>query len=143
VKRSRITGCDHGVVNQVRIDKWLWAARLFKTRNAATEAVLGGRVHVNGERVKPSKVVRAGDTIEVTSRTVRRTLDVTGVAERRGPASVAATMYAETPESRAAREQYAKERQLARPLGADLGTRPTKQARRRLDALRRAQRRSR
>jgi ribosome-associated heat shock protein Hsp15 len=129
-------------VNQVRIDKWLWAARLFKTRNTATEAVLGGRVHVNGERVKPSKPVRPGDTIEVTVGPVRRTLGVSGVAERRGPASVAATMYEETPESRAAREQYMHERRLALPLGADVGTRPTKQARRRLDALRRAQRRT-
>jgi ribosome-associated heat shock protein Hsp15 len=131
------------VVNEVRIDKWLWAARLFKTRSAATEAVLGGRVHLNGERIRPSKAVRAGDTIEMTSHAVRRTLAVTGVAERRGPASVAATMYDETPESRAVREQYAHERRLARPLGADLGGRPTKQARRQLDALRRAQRRAR
>lgn len=100
-------------------------------------------MHVNGERVKPSKVVRAGDTIEVTIGMVRRTLTVTAVGERRGPASVAATMYEETPDSRAARERYVQERGLARPLGADLGERPTKQARRRLDALRRAQRRAR
>jgi ribosome-associated heat shock protein Hsp15 len=131
------------VVDDVRIDKWLWAARFFKTRGAATEAVLGGRVHVNGERAKPSKAVRVGDTIEVTIGTVRRTLAVTEVAERRGPASVAATLYAETPESRAAREQQTSERRLARPLGADLGPRPTKQARRLLDALRQAQRRGR
>jgi ribosome-associated heat shock protein Hsp15 len=131
------------VVDQVRIDKWLWAARFFKTRSAASEAVLRGRVHVNGERVKPSKVVHAGDTVEVTIGTVRRTVAVTEVTERRGPASAAATMYAETPESRTAREQHALERRLARPLGADLGARPTKQSRRRLDALRRAQRRGR
>lgn len=128
-------------VNEVRIDKWLWAARFFKTRAAATEAVLGGRAHVNGERVKPSKVVRAGDTVEVTIGTVRRTVAVIEIADRRGPASVAATLYAETPESRAAREQHALERRLAGPLGSDLGARPTKQARRRLDAMRRAPRR--
>lgn len=127
----------------MRIDKWLWAARLFKTRNAASGAVLGGRVHLNGERVKPSKTVRAGDRIEVTIGRIRRTLAVTGLAERRGPASVAATLYEETPESLAAREQSRLEYRLARPLGADLGARPTKQARRRLDALRRAQRRGR
>ena len=130
-------------VNEVRIDKWLWAARFFKTRGAATEAVLGGRAHVNGERVKPSKVVRAGDTVEVTIGTVRRTVAVIEVSDRRGPASVAATMYAETSESRAAREQHALERRLAGPLGADIGGRPTKQARRRLDAMRRALRRGR
>jgi ribosome-associated heat shock protein Hsp15 len=131
------------VVDQVRIDKWLWAARFFRTRSAASEAVLRGRVHVNGERVKPSKVVHAGDTVEVAIGTVRRTVAVTEVTERRGPASAAATMCAETPESRTAREQHALERRLARPLGADLGARPTKQSRRRLDALRRAQRRGR
>jgi ribosome-associated heat shock protein Hsp15 len=130
-------------MNQVRIDKWLWAARFFKTRALATEAVLGGRVHVNGERVKPSKSVRAGDTVEVTIGTVRRAVAVIEVAERRGPASVAATMYAETAESRAAREQHALERRLAHPPGADLGARPTKQARRRLDSLRQVRRRGR
>jgi ribosome-associated heat shock protein Hsp15 len=130
-------------MNQVRIDKWLWAARFFKTRGAATEAVLGGRVHVNGERVKPSKAVRAGDTVEVTIGTVRRAVAVIEVAERRGPASVAAALYAETAESLAAREQHALERRLARPPGADLGGRPTKQARRRLDSLRQVRRRDR
>jgi ribosome-associated heat shock protein Hsp15 len=115
-----------GAVDQVLVDKWLWAARMFKTRSAATGAVLGGRVHVNGERVKPSKVVRAGDTIEVTIRTIRRTLVITGVAERRRPASDALTMYAKTPESIVARELHAAGRRLSRPLGADLGARPTK-----------------
>jgi ribosome-associated heat shock protein Hsp15 len=141
VRRSRIIGCDHGaVVTQVRIDKWIWAARFFKTRGAANEAVLGGRVQLNGERIKPSKVIHAGDTVEVTIGTVRWTVTVTEVDERRRPASVAATMYAETPESRVAREQHALERRLAHLLGGDFGARPTKQARRRLDALRRAQR---
>ena len=125
----------------VRVDKWLWAARFYKTRSAATDAVLGGRVHVNGARVKPSKEVRVDDTIEATIGTVRRTVVVTGVSGKRGPASVAATLYEETPESVAAREQQALERRLARPLGADLGARPTKLDRRRLEALRRAQRR--
>jgi len=141
--RIALSGCEYVLVEQVRVDKWLWAARLFKTRNAATQAVLGGRVHLGGERVKPSRAIRVGDTLEVTSRMIRRTLVVTGVAERRGPASVAVTMYEETRESLAAREQHANERRLSRPLGADLSGRPTKQARRQLDALRRAQRRTR
>jgi ribosome-associated heat shock protein Hsp15 len=126
-------------MERVRIDKWLWAARFFKTRSAATEAVLGGRVRVNGVRVKPSRELHVADTVEVTIGAVRRTLEVTGVADRRGPAAVAAALYAETPESIAAREHHARERRLSRPLGADLGARPTKLDRRRLDALRRAQ----
>jgi ribosome-associated heat shock protein Hsp15 len=130
-------------VSQVRIDKWLWAARFFKTRSAATTAVLGGRVHVNGARVKPSKEVSAGDTVEVTVRALRRIVEVTGLSDKRGSAAVAATLYAETAESIAARERDALERRLAKPLGADLGARPTKLDRRRLEALRRAQRRRR
>lgn len=129
-------------MDRVRVDRWLWAARFFKTRSAATDAVLGGRVHVNGARVKPSKEVRAGDRLEVTVGAVRRELVVRGVAEKRGPASAAATLYEETPESAARREQLALERRLARPLGAELGARPTKRDKRRLDALR-AQLRSR
>lgn len=127
---------------QVRVDRWLWAARLFKTRGAATEAAVGGRVHVNGTRVKPAKEIRAGDRLDVTVGGARRELVVLAVAEKRGPASVAATLYEETPESLARRERLAVERRVARPLGADLGARPTKRDRRRLDALR-AQLRSR
>ena len=130
-------------MDEVRIDRWLWAARFFKTRSAATDAVTGGRVHVNGARVKPAKDVRPGDTVEVTRGDVRRQVVVVAVAERRGPASVAQSLYEETPESVARREQRAVERRFARPLGADLGTRPTKQDRRRLEALRRAERRRR
>ena len=129
-------------MEQVRIDKWLWAARFFKTRSAATDAVLGGRVQVNGSRVKPSKEIRAADVVDVQVGTVRFTVVVAGVAEKRGPASVAATLYDETEESRALREQRALERRLSVPLGADLGERPTKRDRRRLEALRRAQRRA-
>src|SRR5712691_648526 len=127
-------------MEQARVDKWLWAARLFKTRSAATHAVLGGRVHVNGARVKPSKEVRVGDMVEVTVRSLKRTVEVTGVADKRGPAAVAATLYVEAPESISAREEEALERRLARPLGADLGARPTKLARRQLEAMRRAHR---
>jgi ribosome-associated heat shock protein Hsp15 len=126
---------------QVRVDKWLWAARFYKTRSLATDAVAGGRVHVNGVRVKPSKEIRVDDELELTFGSLRRTVVVAGLSEKRGPASVAATLYVETPESVAAREQHALERRAARPLGADLGARPTKLDRRRLDALRRAQRR--
>jgi ribosome-associated heat shock protein Hsp15 len=130
-------------MENVRIDKWLWAARFFKTRGAATEAVVGGRVHVNGVRVKPSKEIRLADTVEVRIGELQWTVVVGGLAGKRGPASVAATLYDETPESIAGREQRALERRLARPPGSDLGARPTKQARRRIEALRRPQQRGR
>jgi ribosome-associated heat shock protein Hsp15 len=127
-------------MENVRIDKWLWAARFFRSRGSATAAVVGGRVHVNGARVKPSKDIRASDTVEVKIGEVRWTVVVTGVTDKRGPAAVAATLYDETAESRADRERHAAERKLARPPGADSGPRPTKQARRRIDSLRRHRR---
>jgi ribosome-associated heat shock protein Hsp15 len=124
-------------VAAVRIDKWLWAARFFKTRTAATDAVVGGRVHVNGARVKPSRDVFPGDTVEVRIGHQQWTVVVRGLSEKRGSASIAATLYEETPESAALREQRALEARMSRPLGADLGTRPTKQDRRRIESLRR------
>ena len=126
-------------MGQVRIDKWLWAARFFKTRGTATEAVRRGRVHVNGVRAKPSKEVRVADTVELTIDALKHTVQVVGLTDRRGPARLAATLYIETQQSIAAREQRTLERRLARPLGADLGAKPTKLDRRRLNALRRAQ----
>jgi ribosome-associated heat shock protein Hsp15 len=128
-------------MERVRIDKWLWAARFFKTRAAATEAVLGGHVQVGGDRVKPAKEIRVGDRIDVRRGEISWTVVVTGIADRRGSASIAATLYEETPESVEARERQRLERRLARPLGADLGARPTKQARRRIEAMRRGARR--
>ncbi len=124
----------------VRIDKWLWAARFFKTRSAASDAVVGGRVHLNDMRVKPSKELHAGDTVEVKIGQLQWTVVVRTVSDKRGPASVATTLYDETPASSAAREKRSAELRLARPLGADLGARPTKQARRRIEDLRRSQR---
>jgi ribosome-associated heat shock protein Hsp15 len=126
-------------MESIRVDRWLWAARFFKTRSTATEAVAAGRVRVNDERVKPSKEICAGDTVGVRIGDLRWTVVVRGLAEKRGPAHVAATLYEETSESIAGREQATAERRLARPPGADLGRRPTKHARRRLDALRRSQ----
>jgi|SRR5215212_5291663 len=130
-------------VDSVRIDKWLWAARLAKTRPLAAEAVKGGHAELNGRRVPPGKGVRVGDRIELTLDGVPRHVVVRGLAERRGPASVAATLYEETPESLAERERIAQQRRLARaaePFGAPLagtgGARPTKRDRRRLDAAR-------
>ena len=125
------------MIEVVRVDKWLWAARLLKTRSLAAEAVKGGRVQVNGQRVKPSKEVGPGDELEVTLGQVRRTVVVRAVAERRGLAKEAVLLYEETADSIAARELQAEQRRLTSPApGADLGARPTKRDRRRLDATR-------
>jgi ribosome-associated heat shock protein Hsp15 len=120
----------------VRVDKWLWAARLAKTRSLAAEAVSGGRVEINGQRVKPSKEVRPGDEIEVTTGPYRRVVIVQALAERRGPAKEAVLLYSETQESIAARERLAAQRRLEAAPRPQPGGRPTKRDRRRLDARR-------
>jgi ribosome-associated heat shock protein Hsp15 len=118
----------------VRADLWLWAARLFKTRSLAAEAVTGGRVSANGQRIKPSKPIRPGDRLEVTRGAVQLELVVRATGRRRGPASTAELLYEETSESRAAREVQAAERRLAAAPAPERGGRPTKRDRRRLDA---------
>lgn len=126
------------VTERTRIDRWLWAARFTKTRGLATEAVSGGHVRVNGERVKPAREVGAGDVIEARIGETVWTVVVRGVAERRGPARVARTLYEETKESVAARERAAAERRTHFPPGTGPGgPRPTKLDRRRIDTLRR------
>jgi ribosome-associated heat shock protein Hsp15 len=121
----------------VRVDKWLWAARLLKTRALAAEAVKGGRVHVNGSAVKPSRDLRPGDLLELTLGPRRLAVVVRATSERRGPAKEAALLYEETPESLAAREQYGEQRRLERIAEPDYGGRPTKRDRRKLARLRR------
>jgi ribosome-associated heat shock protein Hsp15 len=125
----------------VRLDRWLWAARLLKTRALAAEAVKGGRVHVNGRAVKPSREVRRDDRIEVTVGERRMVVDVRGTSERRGPAREAALLYEETASSREARERAAAERRLAPPPAIPGGPRPTKRDRRRLERARGGRRR--
>ncbi|MEA2431095.1 MAG: ribosome-associated heat shock protein Hsp15 [Thermoleophilaceae bacterium] len=117
----------------VRVDKWLWAARLAKTRGIAAEAVKGGRVHVNGRAVKPSRELRVGDRVEISVGALRRTVVVRGMAERRGPAREAALLYEETPESIEGRERAAAERRAAGQTAVNLGGRPTKRDRRRYE----------
>ncbi len=124
-------------MDRIRVDRWLWAARFFKTRALAHDAVAGGHVRVNGERVKPARDVRADDVLEVRVGEVVRTVVVLGVAERRGPAKLAATLYQETAESLAARARQAQERRLEPAFGGyRAGGRPTKLDRRRTDSLR-------
>lgn len=121
---------SHDSTDRTRLDKWLWAARFFKHRTFATDAVEGGKVQLNGIRVKPAKDVKIGDRVEIQLAEARFTVVVTGIAEKRGSASVAQTLYAETPESIAARETAREERKFAATPGADLHGRPTKRDRR-------------
>jgi ribosome-associated heat shock protein Hsp15 len=121
----------------MRVDKWLWVARLMKTRALAAEAVTGGRVHLNGRAVKPSREVKPGDELEITRGPVRQVVVVKGLAPRRVPASEAALLYEETPESLAARERYGEQRRLAAAAEPDYGGRPTKRDRRRLARVKR------
>ncbi len=92
------------VLLSVRVDKWLWAARFFKTRALATEALKGGRVHVNGKRVKPSKTIETGDTLDITRGQSHWTIEIRQLGEKRVSAKLATMMYAETAESLAKRE---------------------------------------
>jgi ribosome-associated heat shock protein Hsp15 len=120
----------------VRADKWLWVARITKTRGLAADALKSGRVTVGGVVAKPSREVRVGDRVEIRFGAERRVLDVTGLAERRGSATDASRLYVETPESLEARLQAASQRRETRPLYDDAGARPTKRDRRRLDRTR-------
>ncbi len=115
---------------KVRLDKWLWAARFFKTRSLATEAIEGGKVQVNQQRIKPSKEVRLGEEINVRMGAIEKTVIVRGLSKQRRPAVEAALLYEETLESVQKREEAAKLRQQAvgvRPIGTG---RPTKKDRR-------------
>ena len=127
----------HASGEPVRVDRWLWAARLLKTRQLAAEAAQGGRVEVNGQRVKPSRAVRPGDTLDLTvGQGLRISVVVRATAERRGPAREAVLLYEETAESIAARERHAAERRLAHAPQPVDGGRPTKRDRRRMEAER-------
>src|SRR5436190_8079541 len=124
-------------MDAIRVDKWLWAARFFKTRALAHDAVAGGHVRVNGERVKAARDVRPNDALEVRTGDFVRTVVILAVTERRGPAKVAATLYEETAESRAERARRAEERRVESAFGGFRARgRPTKLDRRRTDALR-------
>ncbi|MEA2126732.1 MAG: ribosome-associated heat shock protein Hsp15 [Solirubrobacteraceae bacterium] len=117
----------------MRIDKWLWAARLTKTRGLAAEALKAGRVTINGATAKPAREVKPGDRLELRIGPTRRTLTVDALAERRVSAALAADLYTETAESIKAGEEASAQRRLTRPRHDDAGARPTKRDRRRLD----------
>jgi len=120
----------------LRLDKWLWFARFFKSRSQATDAVSGGLVHLNGERVKPAREVRIGDTLEITRDTLRFTVVVRGLPVRRGPATEAQAAYEETQGSVVQRERKRAQLRIMPPAP---DARPDKHARRELRNLRRTQ----
>jgi ribosome-associated heat shock protein Hsp15 len=126
-----------GAPDDTRIDKWLWAARFFKTRSQATAAVTGGKVEINGDTAKPSKTVKIGDSVRLRLGPVEYRLTITGIGERRGSAAVAQTLYEETPESLATRQRVASERRFASAPAYEEKGRPSKKDRRDLDRWRR------
>ena len=112
-----------------RLDKWLWCARFYKTRALAVEAIQGGHVHVNGQRVKPSRAIHPGDRLRITHGGDEWVLTINALASRRGPATEAQKLYTEDEESRKRRETLREQRRLAAPRPAK---RPDKRDRRRI-----------
>jgi ribosome-associated heat shock protein Hsp15 len=120
-------------IDTVRIDKWLWAARFFKTRSLATDAVDSGKVRLNGDRVKPARSIKVGDTLDVDNGSTTWEIQVLGLSDVRGSAPVAQALYAETEQSIAKRQNEAEQRRFYHEPGAGLKGRPTKRNRRLLD----------
>ncbi|CAG9211951.1 Heat shock protein 15 homolog [Paraburkholderia sabiae] len=120
---------------RLRIDKWLWAARFFKTRSLAADAVEKGRVRIGGATVKPAKEVRVGDLVEIDIERIVWQVEVLGVCDVRGPASVAQTLYAETEDGRQKRQQENERRKTYREPAANMHGRPTKRDRRVIDKI--------
>jgi ribosome-associated heat shock protein Hsp15 len=125
-------------MEKLRIDKWLWAARFYKTRTLASDEVVKGRVEVNGHEVKPAREVKIGDTVSLRPGSVTRSVVVKDLSATRGPAPLAQQLYEETAASVAAREQAAEQRRLSpEPAHSIEQGRPTKRGRRELDDARR------
>ncbi len=116
----------------VRLDKWLWAARFFKTRALAREAVSGGKVHLNGNRAKPARSICAGDELRIQRGDEEYIITIVEASPRRGPAAVAQTLYEESEENRSRREKLAETRKLGRQEHLTHERRPDKRQRRRL-----------
>lgn len=123
-------------MERLRVDKWLWAARFFKSRSLASQAVEGGKVKVNGARVKPAREIRVGDRLEITLADIQWEITVARLSDRRGPASVAQTLYQESESSRRRREAMREARRYQTEPAQALHGRPTKRDRRQLERLR-------
>ena len=126
--------------DRVRIDKWLWAARFYKTRSLAAEAIAGGKVQVNGERVKRAKPMQIGDEVRIRQGPYEHQIVVLELSERRGPATDAARLYQEKPESRAAREALALQLKGLHSAFVPERGRPTKKDRREMEKLKKRER---
>jgi ribosome-associated heat shock protein Hsp15 len=124
-----------GDLESVRLDKWLWAARFFKTRSLAAKAVIGGKVQVNGRRAKRASTLHAGDRVRVRRGPYEYYVVVQRLSERRGPAKEATTLYEETAESISGRESLARQRKAAPSFEFRDRGRPSKKERRQLDRL--------
>ncbi|HNV76068.1 MAG TPA: S4 domain-containing protein [Gemmatimonadaceae bacterium] len=127
---------DTETAGKVRLDKWLWAARFFKTRALAAEAIDGGRIEVNGERAKRSKAVQVGDTVRVRRPPFEQVVVVTAVSDNRGSATIAAGLYRETDASAQARESLAEQMRAVGPSAFRDKGRPSKKERRDISRLR-------
>lgn len=121
------------IPDSVRLDKWLWAARFFKTRTLATAAAEGGKVRVNGERVKPARGVKTGDLLDIDNGASTWQVQIAALAEVRGSAQLAQALYAETEQSVAKRQLIAEQNRFFREPGSALKGRPTKRIRRQMD----------
>ena len=124
-------------MERMRIDKWLWAARFFKTRSQAAEAVRGGKVHVEGQRVKPSREIMVGTSIEICKGPYRWEVVVTGLSDKRRSAKEARLLYRETPESAKRRKELAERLKIERLAFMTPSEKPDKKARRRLQRIKR------
>jgi len=121
-----------------RLDKWLWAARFFKTRSQASDAVEGGKIEVNGEKPKRSRTIKPGDRIRIRLGPYEHRITVRAVAQKRGSAAIAAELFLEDPESRAARERLTEQHRLAAQLqGGESRGRPSKKDRRDIERWKR------
>lgn len=127
------------MTEKVRIDKWLWAARFFKTRGKARTAITGGKVHLNGARVKAGRVLSLGDSLRIQRGDEEYNVEISLLSDRRGPAVEAQKMYLEEEESRLKREAAAQDRALQRAARAQRERRPDKKQRRTLIRFRRDQ----
>jgi ribosome-associated heat shock protein Hsp15 len=125
------------MAEMVRIDKWLWAARFFKTRSLAAQAVSGGKVQLNGLRVKPARSVKPGDALKIHKNGFEYQVQIMGISERRGPAAVAQTLYRESEESVRRREALREQHRLAGASAPHPQHRPDKKARRQLRDMKR------